>query len=120
LAAAAAAVPAGAAGGSSSSSTTSTAVPAGSTGSSSSSSSSLQLVKATARCACGRRQMHLAVKVGDAVPPLLCDKECERHGRREQIAEAFGVEDAESRAAYWDRHRSPTYSPQLLQVEGHS
>ncbi|WIA19674.1 hypothetical protein OEZ85_005603 [Tetradesmus obliquus] len=75
-----------------------------------------QLVKATAKCPCGRRQIHLAVRQGQQPAPLACDKECEQHSRRHQIADAFGVQDAEQHAAYWDRHRTPNYSPALLQA----
>jgi hypothetical protein len=53
---------------------------------------------------------------GQQPAPLQCDKECEQQSRRHQIADAFGVDNAEQHAAYWDRHRTPTYSPALLQV----
>jgi hypothetical protein len=75
-----------------------------------------QLVKATAKCPCGRRQLHTAVRVGESPAPLKCDKECEKQQRKQTLASAFGVEDADKHAAYWDKHRTPTYSPQLLQV----
>jgi hypothetical protein len=75
-----------------------------------------QLVKATAKCPCGRRQLHTAVRVGEVPVPLKCDRECEKQQRKATLASAFGVEDADSHAAYWDKHRTPTYSPQLLQV----
>ncbi|KAF6252974.1 hypothetical protein COO60DRAFT_478866 [Scenedesmus sp. NREL 46B-D3] len=59
---------------------------------------------------------HLAVRQGQQPAPLQCDKDCGQQARRHQIADAFGVEDAEQHAAYWDRHRTPTYSPVLLQA----
>jgi hypothetical protein len=54
--------------------------------------------------------------VGESPAPLKCDKECDKQQRKQTLASAFGVDDADSHAAYFDKHRTPTYSPQLLQV----
>lgn len=70
----------------------------------------------TARCACGRRVMHLAQREGEAVPTLKCTAECTAAARRAALADAFGVEDPDTHVPYCDRHRAVTYSVALLQV----
>lgn len=72
------------------------------------------MVKAVARCPCGHNVLHLAVRRGEAPPALPCNKDCERLARRTQLAAAFGVEDPDGTAPFFDRHRTPTYSPALL------
>ena len=76
----------------------------------------VQLVKATSRCPCGRRAVHYALRPDEQPPPLGCDVGCEAHNRRRQLAGAFGVADPEHHVSYFDRHRTPDYSPTLLQV----
>lgn len=79
-------------------------------------SAAAELVKATAVCGCGRRQMHLVVRQGSPVPALPCDRECEAAARRSRLADAFGVEAPERHVPVFDRHRAVSYSPALLQV----
>ena len=49
-------------------------------------------------------------------PSVPCDFECGLESRKQQIASAFGVTDPDDHVAYFDKHRNPTYSPQLIQV----
>lgn len=74
------------------------------------------LRKATSRCPCGRRMLHHALRAGEVPPPLQCDRDCEIMQRRQQLARAFDVSDPEQHASYFDRHRTPEYTPALLQV----
>lgn len=65
------------------------------------------------QCACGRRTRRVqAPAVGEeAPPPLECDDECARHRRREQLAAAFGVEDASAVAS---EQAAQAFTPELL------
>jgi hypothetical protein len=81
------------------------------------------IVKATARCDCGRRVLHLAVRAdratgrpaAGAVPTLPCDSACEAQQRRGRLADAFGMAgDPNAHVPYFDRTRAPTYSAALL------
>jgi hypothetical protein len=76
---------------------------------------SMQLRKATSRCPCGRRTAHFALRAGEEVPPLSCNRECELENRRRVLAAAFDV-DPNDHVAYFDRHRTPTFSPTLIKV----
>jgi hypothetical protein len=72
--------------------------------------------KAVARCGCGRRELHLLLRAGEAVPKLPCDRACEQHARRGQLADAFGVQDPERHAPYFERHRAVTYTAPLIRL----
>lgn len=61
-----------------------------------------------------RRASHFVVEEGQEVPTLACDAVCELEGRRSQLAGAFGVEHPEHHVSYFDRHRVPVFSGQLL------
>lgn len=93
--------------------TASDGAPAGG-GSSSGGSKKPPLVKKTAKCPCGRRVSHYAVAEGQEVPALECDAVCRLEGRRQQLADAFGVPDLEHHATFFETHRNATYSGLLL------
>ncbi|KAG2431332.1 hypothetical protein HYH02_013322 [Chlamydomonas schloesseri] len=73
------------------------------------------LRKVTVRCPCGRRVDHLALRADEEVPAMRCNRDCEAAQRRSQLANAFGVTAADSHVSYFERHRTPSYTPTLIQ-----
>lgn len=52
-------------------------------------------------------------------PSLPCDRECGAQQRRGQLADAFGVPaGGQEHVPFFDRHRTPSYPPALVQVRG--
>ncbi|EFJ49950.1 hypothetical protein VOLCADRAFT_120687 [Volvox carteri f. nagariensis] len=72
------------------------------------------LRKVTVRCRCGNRVEHLALRPDEKAPELVCDRDCTVKQRRAQLAEAFGVAAADSHVSYFDRHRTPNYTTELI------
>lgn len=77
---------------------------------------SMQLRKATSRCPCGRRTAHFALRGDEEAPSLSCNRECEVETRRRTLAAAFDVANPDEHVSYFDRHRTPTYSPTLIKA----
>ena len=48
--------------------------------------------------------------------PLACDRSCEVLARKAQLAAAFSVADPDRHVSYFDRHRTPAWTPALLKV----
>ncbi|KAI3426465.1 hypothetical protein D9Q98_008832 [Chlorella vulgaris] len=72
------------------------------------------LVKKTAKCPCGRRVSHFAMEEGQEVPSLECDAVCRLEGRRQKLADAFGVEDPAHHLSAFERNKTATYNGLLL------
>ncbi len=73
-----------------------------------------QMVKVVAKCGCGRRELHLLLRAGEAAPAVPCDRACEAASRKAQLASAFGVANPEHHASYFERHRTVSYSVGLI------
>eukprot|EP00798_Chlamydomonas_sp_ICE-L_P015510 gene15510-21600_t len=74
------------------------------------------LKKVVVKCPCGRRSEAFLSREDDIMPTMACNNECGVQQRKTQLAAAFGVADADNHVSYFDRHRTPTYSPALIQA----